>query len=156
MEIKVINYLGGNDHFCRKVWLCTSFILLMREFCAHTSYLRHSYVIDTLHCRNGGRSENLGGQVVMRRAASVWRRLLFCQNLGGGVLPPAPHLPPCLIRDVWNCHKIRLVKCTLSKYVSESSTEYIRDILLFLLVYIMAIRVVEFSNGGYKIRKIFA
>ena len=32
--------------------------------------------------RDGARSENLGGQVVMRRAAATRRCLLFCQNLG--------------------------------------------------------------------------
>ena len=41
--------------------------------------------------RDGTRSENLGGQVVMRRAAAAWRRLLFCQKLGGEL--PAPPLP---------------------------------------------------------------
>jgi hypothetical protein len=41
------------------------------------------------------RSENLGGQVVMRRAAAAWRRLLFCQNLGERTppLPPACNMP---------------------------------------------------------------
>ena len=34
----------------------------------------------------------------MRRAAAGRRRLLFCQNLGGGPAPPpAPPLPPCLV-----------------------------------------------------------
>ena len=36
------------------------------------------------YCRDGARSENLGGQVAMRRAAAARRRLLFCQNLGEG------------------------------------------------------------------------
>ena len=36
--------------------------------------------------RDGARSENLGGQAVMRR-------LLFCQNLGGGGRPPASTMP---------------------------------------------------------------
>ena len=31
-----------------------------------------------------------------------------------------------------------------------------KDFVLILDTYIMAIRVLEFSNGGYKIRKIFA
>ena len=39
-----------------------------------------------------------GGQVVMRRAAAAWRRLLICQNLGGQ-LPP---LPPRLVHPCFN------------------------------------------------------
>ena len=30
----------------------------------------------------------LRGQVVMRRNAAVWRRLLFCQKYGGAIVPP--------------------------------------------------------------------
>ena len=41
-----------------------------------------------LQLRHVARSENLGGQVVMRRAATVRRRLLICQNLGGRTPPP--------------------------------------------------------------------
>ena len=40
--------------------------------------------------RDGERSENLGGQVVMRRAAAARWRLLFWQNLGGTCALPAP------------------------------------------------------------------
>ena len=44
-------------------------------------------------CRDGARSENLRGQLVMRRAAAARRRLLFCQNLGGRAHPlPSPLL----------------------------------------------------------------
>ena len=41
--------------------------------------------------RHAAKSKNLGEQVVMRRAAAAWRRLLIRQNLGGQLLPlPLP------------------------------------------------------------------
>ena len=43
------------------------------------------------HHRHVPKSKNLGGHVVMRRAAACRRLLLICQNLGGHV-PPLP--PP--------------------------------------------------------------
>ena len=46
--------------------------------------------------RDGIRSENLGGQVVMWRAAAGSQRLLFFQNLEGVRPPCSPPLPPCL------------------------------------------------------------
>ena len=47
--------------------------------------------------RDGARSVNLGGQVVMRRAAAAARRhFLFCLNLGG-MRPPAPPTPDSAI-----------------------------------------------------------
>ena len=42
-----------------------------------------------IHFRVNGRSENLGGQVVLRH-------ILICQNLGRGHTPPDPPLPPSL------------------------------------------------------------
>ena len=49
--------------------------------------------------RDGARSKNLGWQVVMQRGDAAWRRLLFCQNLGGRMPPlPPPPLPPTLER----------------------------------------------------------
>ena len=49
----------------------------------------------SLHSRDGARSENLGGKLVMRRATAAWRRLLFCKNRGG-YFPPALPVPPSL------------------------------------------------------------
>ena len=47
--------------------------------------------------RDGAMSDNLGGQLVMQRTAAVRQRLLFYQNLGGGLtrsLLPSPILLP--------------------------------------------------------------
>ena len=41
----------------------------------------------TIPYRDGARSENLIGQVVMRHVAAAWRCLLFCQNLRSVLLP---------------------------------------------------------------------
>ena len=46
--------------------------------------------------RHVAKSKNLGGQVVMRRAAAARRRLLFCQNVGGNC-PPFIKVPDILI-----------------------------------------------------------
>ena len=58
----------------------------------HTTF-NTGYFISNLdiHIRHVAKSKNLGGQVVMRRAAPGRRHLLICQNLGGQ-LPPLP--PP--------------------------------------------------------------
>ena len=45
-------------------------------------YQNNQNVLKKSEYRDGARSDNLGGQVVMRRAAAAWRCLLFCQNLG--------------------------------------------------------------------------
>ena len=64
--------------------------------------------------RDGARSENLSGQVVMRRAATARRRLLFCQNLP---CPPTSAIPEKYIRKyklkvlctwVLHCKKISI------------------------------------------------
>ena len=48
------------------------------------------FCLTSLTYRHVTRSENLGGHVVMRRAAASRWRLLICQNLGGlgGRTPP--------------------------------------------------------------------
>ena len=56
--------------------------------------------------RDGPRLENLGRQVVIRRATAALRHLLFCQNLGGGhtsPLPPASATPVVnlMVKTVW-------------------------------------------------------
>ena len=43
--------------------------------------------------RDAARVKNLGGPVVMRRAAAARQRLLICQNLGG----QRPPRPPTLV-----------------------------------------------------------
>ena len=55
--------------------------------CVHNS---HSLKIKTPH-RHVSKSKNLGGRVVMRRAAAAWRRLLICQNLEGQLPPRLQH-----------------------------------------------------------------
>ena len=46
--------------------------------------------------REGARSENLGGQVVMRCAADAAALSILPKNFGGRCVPPAPSLPSSL------------------------------------------------------------
>ena len=73
-----------NLHICLCINSRVPISLLLRRYFAIKlkSWVdRNMYLC--MVCRDVARSENLGGQVVMRSGAAAWLRLLFCQNLGG-------------------------------------------------------------------------
>jgi hypothetical protein len=58
-------------------------------------------------------------------------------------------------KDKKKIHCISKILCTTIHFVCNKKCHY--TILKFIReLYVMAIRVVEFSNGGYKIRKVFS
>ena len=62
--------------------------------------------------RDGAKSENLGGQIVMQHTAAARQRLLFCQKLDGNCPPcsPASYAPEHIA-------KLEIVHIKLDKYV---------------------------------------
>ena len=72
--------------------------------------------------KDGARSENLDGQVVMQRAASSQRRFLICQNLGGGVSThPHPTPPPPSNMPAQDAHSVTYAFIALIGLLWESS-----------------------------------
>ena len=86
-------------HEEKKVFKCK---VCDKSFSQKTSMTRHMVSFMNRHVP---RSKNLGGHIVMWRAAACRRRLLICQNLGGHV-PPLP--PPPLAHAWWRIKSFQM------------------------------------------------